>query len=88
MDTYIPILIISCVSLIASFAFFIKKIKKCRSGCCEVTTSTTRENSLEVNRNEQVLHEVVSAIALGRSPQPSPFTVRVDKLEDNSSTTV
>lgn len=87
MDTYIPILIISCVSLIASFAFFIKKIKKCRSGCCEVTTSTTRENSLESNRNEQI-HDVVSALALSRVANVSPFTVRVDKLEDNSSTTV
>lgn len=87
MDTYIPILIISCVSLIASFAFFIKKIKKCRSGCCEVTTSTTREHSLEVNRNEQI-HDVVSALALSRAANVSPFTVRVDKLEDNSSTTV
>lgn len=58
METYIPILIISCVSLIASLAFFIRKIKKCRSGCCEITTSVTRDNSV----NHEVQLPITSSV--------------------------
>jgi len=83
-NTYIPILILSVVSLLASLAFFIRKIKRCKSGCCEVQTLTPqqsiqRENEPEPQKNS-ASHNDLSNL--------TPISIRIQMANSDTEQTV
>lgn len=81
-NTYIPILILSVVSLLASLAFFIRKIKRCKSGCCEVQTLTPQQS---IQRED----EIKNSTSQHDLPNLTPISIRIQMANsDTEQTTV
>jgi len=81
-NTYVPILILSVVSLLASLAFFIRKIKRCKSGCCEVQTLTPQQS---IQRED----EIKNSESTRDLPNLTPISIRIQMANsDTEQTTV
>ena len=81
-NTYIPILILSVVSLLASLAFFIRKIKRCKSGCCEVQTLTPQQS---IQREDEIKNSALQHDL----PNLTPISIRIQMANsDTEQTTV